>query len=140
MVGVQPQPARAEAFDVEIGPGHAPGAVVERAVSDLVPALCPVLVEHLALILDELSAESAGSSRAGPERSSAQVHVDPRWVRVQVVGIPHTDGVASSTGGPVSRALRLVERLADGWELRGPAPLSLCFEFERREGRFHAGR
>ena len=136
MASVQPHPAGAEAFDVEIGPGLHAGAVVERGLCDLAPALCPVLIEHLALILDELVAESGGPSRGGSERSSAQVCVGPRWVRVQVVGIPHTDGLASSTGAPVSRALGLVERLADGWELRGPSPLRLSFAFERREGRF----
>ena len=88
------------------------------ALREARPPLCPVLLEHLRVMLEGLGVEGA-----------ARVQVDERRVRVEVSG-------CELTGPRRADGLRRVECLADSWELLDGDSIGLAIELDRREGRF----
>ena len=111
------------------------GAAARHGLSALDGRLAGVLVEHTAVLVDEILAAAALEGPADAAPIGLRVTVSAHSVRAEMwsdhgagSGWPACAGLDGIDG----RGLCLVDRLADRWGVRAGRPLTIWFELDGR--------
>ena len=135
LVGGDGPPSAAPELSLELRPGRGSVAELRRSLASLPGRPCSVLLEHVAVIVDELVSHAGAAARPGeaPAAVRLRVWLDAGAVRAEVSCASFAvDGSAGPCFDSIAgRGLGLVERLADRWGVRQERPLVIWFELGR---------